>query len=368
MTSELVARFQKRFSADVSIDVDYAQLATSLNVTALFGPSGCGKTTLLRCFAGLTQPDEGIIEFQGQTWFSSKHRTALSTQQRDIGFLFQDYALFPHFNVADNIGFGLRRGRDSQRRERVAELIEMFGLRGVEQRFPHQLSGGQQQRTALARALARKPRLLLLDEPLSALDTTLREQLRGELRRVLVALSVPVLMVTHDRVEAIALADRVAVMNQGRIQQIGAVPEVFARPKNAALAKLVGIETVAAGEIIGVHEGLASVRVGRVDLLAVAPEAPVRYVYACIKGEDVALQKGASTSSSIRNNLPAIVTSLTAEGPLVRVGLDCGFELTSLITRPASEDLRLEVGDAVTAMLKTPAVHLVPRPGARHTE
>lgn len=362
MTADLIARFEKRFDSGIAIEVDYLQSASGLHITALFGPSGCGKTTLLRCLAGLTKPDHGIIEFQGESWFSSERQISLSPQQRDIGFLFQDYALFPHLSVADNIGFGLHDKPPIQRIDRVNEMIDLFDLRGLEKRLPRQISGGQQQRVALARALARRPQLLLLDEPLSALDAGLREQLRGGLRRVLVELGTPVIIVTHDRVEAIVLADQVAVMDNGRIQQHGAVPDVFARPKNAALAKLVGIETVAPGEIVGIHEGLATVRVGKADLLAVAPATLVSFVYACIKGEDVALQKGIAGSSSVRNHLASIVTSLTAEGPLVRVGLDCGFELTSLITRPASEELRLQIGDSITAMLKAPAIHLVPRP------
>lgn len=362
MTSELVARFEKRLAPGVSIDVDYTHSVNGLHVTALFGPSGCGKTTLLRCLAGLTHPNRGSIEFQGETWFSAERGIAFSPQRRDIGFLFQDYALFPHLSVADNIGFGLRDTSKIHCRERVSEMMALFDLKDLEHRLPHQISGGQQQRVALARAVSRRPRLLLLDEPLSSLDTNLREQLRGELRRVLVNLGTPTIIVTHDRVEAISLADRVAVMDKGRIQQIGAVPEVFARPLNAALAKLVGVETIAPGVIVGTHEGLATVHVGTVNLVAVAPESPASRVYACIKGEDVALQKGMAGSSSVRNHLGSTVTSLTPEGPLVRVGLNCGFELTSLITRPACEDLQIQVGDSVTAMLKAPAIHLVPRP------
>ena len=251
MTSELVARFEKRFGPGISIDVDYTQSASGLHVTALFGPSGCGKTTLLRCLAGLTNPDRGIIEFQGKTWFSSERQIQLSPQRRDIGFLFQDYALFPHLSVADNIGFGLQNKSQFQRSKRVTEMIELFDLQGLEKRFPHQISGGQQQRVALARALARRPKLLLLDEPLSALDTGLREQLRGELRRVLVQLETPVIIVTHDRVEAIVLADQVAVewtaqWTNSANRELS--PDVFVQSQECRTGETCnGIETVAAG-------------------------------------------------------------------------------------------------------------------------
>jgi len=359
MRDELVAQFDKRYLSGAEVVIDFHQSCTETPVTALFGPSGCGKTTLLRCLAGLIHPDRGQIRFRDQTWYSHELNIALTPQQRDIGFLFQDYALFPHLSVADNIGFGLRDR--TVRPAQVAEMLRLFDLGGLEHRHPKEISGGQQQRVALARALARRPQLLLLDEPLSALDALLREQMRGELRRMLAELGMPVILVTHDRVEAIALADQVAVMDAGRIEQIGSVHDVFTRPKNAALARLVGVETVVRGEILESHDGLVIVAVGTARLLAVAPLQPSPFVHVCIKGEDVALQKGDVGSSSVRNHLTAIVRAITPEGPLVRVNLDCGFELTSLITRPACEELQLKTGDRITAMLKAPAIHLIPR-------
>ena len=361
MTTDLVARFQKRLVRGATIDIDFIQSTTGFSVTALIGPSGCGKTTMLRCLAGLTTPDEGAIQICDQTWFSSQTKTNLSPQQRDIGFLFQNYALFPHLTVEDNIGFGLRQKTDVARRFRVTEIVKLFDLTGLEQRFPRQLSGGQQQRVALGRALARRPRLLLLDEPLSALDAMLREQLRVELRQMLGEFQTPVILVTHDRVEAISLADRVAVMDAGKIEQIGSIQDVFSRPSNAKLARLVGVETVVAGEIEKIDDGLATVRVGPASLLAVAPPTPTPMVYVCIKGEDVSLSKDFNDTTTVRNQLPAIIKSLTPEGPLIRVVVDCGFDLTALITRPSNEDLKLNVGTRVTAMIKAPAIHLISR-------
>ena len=361
MTTQLMARFQKQFPGGAAIDIDFSQVAKGFSVTALIGPSGCGKTTILKCLAGLIRPDHGVIRFGEETWFDEKSRICLSPQKRDIGFLFQDYALFPHLTVIENLGFGLFRLPVSQRNERVAEILRLFDLKGLEQRYPRQLSGGQQQRVALGRVLARQPRLLLLDEPLSSLDSNLREQLRTELRQMLREFQTPVILVTHDRMEAISLADQVAVIHEGTIQQIGSVQDVFTRPKNAMLARFVGVETVAAGEIIGSHEGLATVQVEQARLLAVAPSTNTRFVHVCIKAEDVALQKGPVGSTSIRNHLTATILSMTPEGPLIRVGLNCGFPLTALVTRPSCEELNLLVGDTVTAMLKTPAIHLIPR-------
>lgn len=359
--TRLIAKFTKRFLAGATVEVDLDLPIDGHHVTVLFGPSGCGKTTILRCLAGLTAPDEGLIQFGDLCWFDSHRKRNRSPQDRDIGFLFQDYALFPHLTVADNIGYGLSGLEPTDRRSRMAEMLSLLQLSDLEQRYPHQLSGGQQQRVALARALARKPKLLLLDEPLSALDTQLREQLRSELRRVLTAMQLPVLLVTHDRTEAIALAHLVAVMDEGRVQQLGSVQDVFSHPKNARLAQMVGVETIIQGEIISVSDGLATVSVGQVSLIAVAPAASVRDVHVCIRGEDVAIQRTPPSSSSVRNHLSATIDSIVPEGPLVRVVLNCGFEMTSLITRPACDDLGLKAGDSVYAMLKAPAIHLVPR-------
>lgn len=361
MTEKLLARFEKQYQSGVKVQVDFSQPADSFNVTVLLGSSGSGKTTLLRCLAGLTEPTSGVIQFGRDTWFSAEQRISMSPQRRDIGYLFQDYALFPHLNVAENIEYGLRNQPGPVRQARREEMMTLFELQGLERRRPHELSGGQQQRVALARAIARRPRLLLLDEPLSSLDSPLREQLRGELRRLLAKLNSPVVIVTHDRMEAIMLADRVAVMNDGRIEQLGSVQEVFNRPRNAQLARLVGMETIVSGEIVEIHDGLATVQVGPVQLLAVAPPEATRSVDVCIKGEDVALQIDAGGLTSVRNHLAAKITSLQPEGPLVRIGLDCGFALTSLVTRPACAELNLQIGSSVVAMLKAPAIHLIPR-------
>lgn len=360
-SSELTAQFEKRYAGGATIAASLRQPADRFALTVLFGPSGCGKTTVLRALAGLEHPQQGKITFAGEAWLDAERGTNRSPQQRDVGFLFQEYALFPHLNVARNIGFGLRDKSPDERRRRVDELLMTFELDGLAERYPSQLSGGQRQRVALARALARRPRLLLLDEPLSALDAGLRESLRGRLRRQLAEFGVPTVVVTHDRVEAIALADQVVVMREGRVLQNGTVEQVFSQPRDLDTARIVGVETVVPGEIVETHAGLATVRVGTASLTAVAPTDGVRTVYVCLKGEDVVLQRASTEGSSARNQLTAVVRSLTPEGPLVRIALDCGFELTALVTRPACDELRLQPGDAVTASFKAPAIHLIPR-------
>jgi molybdate transport system ATP-binding protein len=361
MSPEWVAAFTKSFPGGAVIHADLRRPADHFSVTVLFGPSGCGKTTVLRCLAGLERPEHGRISFGNATWFDAAARVFLSPQRRGIGYLFQEYALFPHLTAAQNVAYGLSGLPRAAQSQRVAEMLELFGLRGLSGRYPHQVSGGQQQRLALARVLARRPRLLLLDEPLSALDSPTREQLRPELRRLLAGFGVPVVLVTHDRIEAMSLADQLVIMDQGKVRQQGSVSEVFSRPADLAVAHIVGMETVLPGKIVRIADGLAMVSVGTVELVALAPAEAASEVHVCIRGEEVVLQREAVGTSSPRNRLAGEVVSLTPEGPVVRVELACGLPLTALVTRPACDELKLVPGAKVTALLKAPSIHLIPR-------
>jgi molybdate transport system ATP-binding protein len=240
MTLALDAEFEKRFHSGTLIAGALRHPLEEFAVTALVGPSGCGKTTILRCLAGLETPERGRIVFGGETWFDSAAGVRLSPQRRGIGYLFQEYALFPHLSVADNIAFGLSRTAPAERTSRVDELVALLRLEGLARRFPQELSGGQQQRVALARTVAPRPRLLLLDEPLSALDGPTRSELRQELRGLLRRFAIPALIVTHDSDEVRAFADRVVVLDGGRVLQAGTVDEVTRAPANAAVARIVG--------------------------------------------------------------------------------------------------------------------------------
>jgi molybdate transport system ATP-binding protein len=361
MSSGLTAAFERRFPGGPVVRVAVWLPTDTFSVTVLFGPSGSGKTTALRCLAGLDRPDAGHIGFGGETWFDAARRVHLPPQRRGVGYLSQEYALFPHLTVAGNIAYGLGGVGAAERQRRVREVAELFGLTGLEGRYPRQVSGGQQQRVALARALVRRPRLLLLDEPLSALDAPTRGQLRLELRRLLAGLRVPTLLVTHDRVEALALGDAVVVLDGGRARQSGPAAEVFARPADAAVARIVGVETVEPARVLEAAGGLATVTVGGARLAAVAPDANAGEVYACIRAEDVVLAKGDVAPGGTRNRLVGPVRALVREGPLVRVSLDCGFPLTALVSRQACLELGLREGLEVTALVEAPAVRLVPR-------
>ncbi len=205
---------------------------------ALLGPSGCGKTTALRCIAGFERADSGTVSLGGRTLVDDG--VAVPPEQRGIGFVFQDYALFPHLSVRDNVGFGLRAMGKAEREQRVAEVIRLVGLGGFEHRKPHALSGGQQQRVALARAIAPRPRLVLLDEPFSNLDALLRQEMRERVRDLLKAEGMTALLVTHDQEEALSFADRVAVMQNGRIDQIGTPEAIYTTPRTLFVAQFLG--------------------------------------------------------------------------------------------------------------------------------
>ncbi len=333
-------------------------------VTVLFGASGSGKSTVLRALAGLDRPDEGSIRFGAETWFDARLGIDVTPQARGVGLIFQDDALFPHLSVAANLGYGLHRLPRAERQARVAELAGRLGVVELMDRRPAQLSGGQKQRVALGRALAPRPRLLLLDEPLSALDAPTREALRGELRHLLEQAGVPAVVVTHDRLEALALGDRLAVLVDGAIRQIGPVHEVFSAPVDAEVARAVGTENVFPSRLVRREEGLVVVRTagpGGVELVAVDPGGVEDEAYACIRAEEVVLEPAGGHDSSARNRLAGVVASRRDEGPLSRIVVDCGARLVALVTRASAERLGLAAGRRVAAVVKAPAVRIVPR-------
>jgi molybdate transport system ATP-binding protein len=234
-----------------SLDLDFeltlpaftvsAALEVGAETLALVGPSGAGKTTALRAVAGLADPDRGSIRLDGQAWFESERDLSLPPEQRSVGFVFQDYALFPHLSVRRNVAFGARSGEAE-----VDELLERFRIAPLREAKPTTLSGGERQRVALARALARRPGVLLLDEPLSALDAHTRAAIKVELQELLAELSLPTIFITHDFRDAAALADRAAALVDGRVRQLGSVEDLAQRPADAAVAALTGSNLLSA--------------------------------------------------------------------------------------------------------------------------
>ena len=361
MAAEITANIAKTFPGGFALETSLTVPLGPSTVLILFGPSGSGKTTILRCLAGLDRPDKGRIHFVSRTWFDMELAIDVPPQEREVGYMSQDYSLFPTYSVAGNIGFGLGGLTTEEKQRRVTESLALLNLQGLEHLTPRQLSGGQQQRVALARAVARRPQLLLLDEPLSALDTPTRLRLQGELRHLLKQLAIPSIVVTHDWGEALALGDHMAVIGSGRVLQTGTPQEVFNRPADAEVARIVGIETALEGRIVESTGGLTTVEVAGVTLHALAEDDVGPDVFVCISAEDIVLGQDGGGLTSARNQLRGRVVDLSSMGALVKVGLDCGFPLSAVVTRSAVEDLHLSPGMAVTASMKAGAVHLVPR-------
>lgn len=344
--------------AHFTLEVD---VEMNRRVTAVFGPSGAGKTSLLDLIAGLRMPRSAFIQLDGNVLEDTANGFSISTRRRGVGYVPQDLALFPHLSVRQNLLYGCKARAAGKPLFAFEHVIEVLEIQPLISRGVTALSGGEKQRVALARALLTSPRLLLLDEPLASLDTPLKAKIIPYLVRIRDEFQIPMLCVTHDRFVALTLADEMVVLVNGKVLQTGPVPDVFARPANAEVARFVGVETLQPGSITNVNDGLATVSVQRATLTALAPEAAAREVFVCIRGEDVVLQRDVAAASSVRNRLSACILSLRPEGPLVRVELDAGFPLFALITRPACAELALREGETITALIKASVIHLVLR-------
>ncbi len=318
---------------------------------ALLGPSGCGKTTTLRLLAGLEDADGGHINVGG------RDITRLPASKRDMGMVFQAYSLFPHMTVQQNVAFGLRLRKvsNTERDRRALAMLELVGLDSQAARYPHQISGGQQQRVALARALAIEPQVLLLDEPLSALDAKVRAQLRDQIRRIQLEIGITTLFVTHDQEEALAIADRVGVMQAGRIEQLAPPTDVYSRPATAFVAEFVGLSNRLAGRVSG-----STVTVRGRDLPLVDPSTPPGQVTALVRPEAVTL---ATDSSGETGPLTGTVIATTFLGATSRVTVDLGDVtiMAQLTTADASE---LPAGSRVTLTIRPDPVLVSASPAA----
>ncbi len=324
---------------------------------AVVGPSGAGKTTLLRALAGLA-PARGRVALGDEVWLDSERGVDLPPERRPCGYLFQDYALFPHLSAWRNVAFGLRGAPRAARRARARELLDRFGAAHLADARPGELSGGERQRVALARALAAEPRLVLLDEPLSALDATTRSRSLRELDRLLTGLEVPVAIVTHAFDEAALLGTEVAVLDRGLIAQRGSAAELSARPSSAFVADLTGA-AVLEGEASAEPDGLTLVRLDGGGTLRSVDPASGR-VAVSIHPTEISLEPpGTAHEDSALNRLEGTVTSLTAVGNRVRVGLALPQPLTAEITARSAEALALRPGSAATAAWKATATRLI---------
>ena len=328
-------------------------------VLAVIGPNGAGKSTLLLVLGRLLQPAAGQVFFRGQP---IEQEDALAYRRR-IALVLQE-PLLMHQSVFDNVASGLRfRGLPrAEVKSRASVWLDRLGISQLHSRPAHRLSGGEAQRTSLARAFALQPELLLLDEPFSALDAPTRSRLLQDLHTLLSQTSVTTIFITHDLDEALLLGDRVAVLLGGVLRQVGRPQDVFTAPSDAEVASFVGVETVIAGKVSHSQNGQVVVDADGLLLEAVG-ESPVgQPVLFCLRPEDITLSISSGSSvSSARNHINGHITRITPSGPLVRVVVDCGLPIVSLITRGSANEMKLEVGQPVSATFKATAVHLIPR-------
>ena len=324
MATVRLASITKRYGTTVAVDNLDLEVANGELVT-LLGPSGCGKTTTLRMIAGLIEPTDGRV------YFDADDVTFVPPRKRNIGFVFQSPALFPHLSVADNVAFGLsvKGAKKGAIRERVAEMLAMVGLSGYGERLPAQLSGGQQQRVALARVLATDPRVLLFDEPLSALDRNLRDTLKYSILDLQRRTGKTAVYVTHDQSEAFAISDRIVVMNAGRVEQIGTQTDIYLRPETRFVAEFIGANNGLEGTVASVdgtgEDARASVRVGDLTLRAHARDglSVGDAVIAYLRPEDVRLLDEGD-DGRWPNVVEGVVNRVVFEGPTAQVRVDVG--------------------------------------------
>jgi molybdate transport system ATP-binding protein len=363
--ANLTARVRKMHRGDAApaflLDLD---VEVPPGFTILFGPSGAGKSTLLDCVAGLTQPDAGRITIGGESLFDSETKVNVAPQHRQIAYVFQSLALFPHMTAEANVAYGLRDAPEQERRARVAEILEMFRVEKLRERKPREISGGEKQRVALARSLVALPRVLLLDEPLTGLDAELKASIIDDLHAWNAAHKIPIFYVTHSREEVDALGERVIALEHGKIVGEGTPREVLDAPRRRRLAQAAGFENLLMGTVLDLREPDGVMRVGLADShceleVPLGPAAPGDRVRVAIRAGDILLAGEPPRALSARNVLEGRIVSLQRRGSLVVARVDCGAVFTVHVTPGAERTLQLAAEKRVWLVLKTHSCHFV---------
>jgi len=361
----LHVRVRKQFPA-LTLDVDFG---VTPGITILFGASGAGKTTLLDCIAGLSIPDSGRITIGDLVLFDCERNINVPARERHTGYVFQDLALFPHLTVQSNVVYGISRVHKHEREQRVTKILESLEIVTLRNRRPAQLSGGERQRVALARALVTEPCILLLDEPLAALDLPVRMKIAEDLRRSVQNLPIPVLYVTHSRDEVFMLGEKLLVLEKGKVIAHGTPHEVLSAPRGETVAQLAGFENIFDAQVVSIHEdrGTMTCRVGspRFESAQVELETPLvragenSRMRVGISAGDILLATSAPVGLSARNILPGRVLSLFQRDAIVVARVDCGIELSVHLTLGARDSLALAPGSQVWVVVKTHSCHLL---------
>jgi molybdate transport system ATP-binding protein len=344
-----------------ALDVEFA-IGTGIHI--LFGASGAGKTTLLDCISGLITPHAGCVALTRRTLFDSKKRINLQPQQRKIGYVFQDLALFPHLSAQENVAYGLNGFTSRERLDRSAAMLDQLGVSHLAKRRPPELSGGERQRVALARALVIRPSVLLLDEPLAGLDMPVRMKIADDLRRCIKDLRIPVLYVTHSRDEVFALGEKMLVMERGQIIAQGTPHQVMSAPRSETMAQLAGFENIFDAEVASIHEerGTMTCRVAAPNIELETPLVRAEVgsnLRVGISAGDILLASSPPVGLSARNILPGRLIELAQRDMIVVARVDCGVDMSVHLTLAARDSLGLVPGREVWLIVKTHSCHLL---------
>jgi molybdate transport system ATP-binding protein len=359
----LTVAIHKRFSDGVNNFTLHVAFTIAPGITIIFGPSGAGKTTLLDCVAGLANPSSGTIAVGERILFDQAHGANVPVQNRNAGYVFQDLALFPHLTVEKNVEYGLA-GPKQERRKKSAAVLESFRIADLRDRKPKEISGGERQRAALARALVTDPCVLLLDEPMAALDAATKSKIIDDLRAWNALHNIPILYITHNREEVFALGDRVLVLENGRITADGTPHAVMTAPRRESMAQLIGLENIFLAVVGAAHEDRGTM-ICRIADSTVELETPLLRaesgpkLFIGIRAGDILLATVHPVGLSARNVIPGRVLSLEQRDVIVVVRVNCGVEIEVHLTMAARDSLELQPGREVWLIVKTHSCHLM---------
>ncbi|HEY6293812.1 MAG TPA: molybdenum ABC transporter ATP-binding protein [Terriglobia bacterium] len=360
----LKARISKRLEGGFTLE---AEFHAPPGFTILFGPSGSGKTTLLHSIAGLYTPDAGFVALGPRVLFDSERKIDVPVPERSVGYLFQDLALFPHLTAEENVEYGIARIPAVERHERAGAILKSFRIESLKRRKPGEISGGERQRVALARSLVTDPAVLLLDEPLSALDASVKSQIIHDLKAWNAASAIPIVYVTHSAGEAFALGERVIVLESGRILAQGTPQQVFAAPRHETIAQLAGFENIFDATVTALREeqGVMRCRLKGSDVELEVPLGRATTgseVRVAIRAGDIMVAATRPRELSARNIFKVNVMSLERQGVMVIASVESGVKFEAHLTPSASQELSLQTGQQVWLVIKTYSCHLVDRP------